>query len=66
MLELFVGGGPEGDLIVEAYVPPSQASQVKSGRPKEMDETLGDRGRVQDDDAGSETQPLSDDPMDED
>lgn len=66
LLELFVGGGPEGDLIVEAYVPPSQASQARSGRPKDTNTTPGDRRHSRDDEAGSETQPLSDEAMDED
>lgn len=58
-MELFVGG-PEGDLIVEAYVPPSQDDSVNKAvrGNRKVD---GDAAEPNaDDDEGSETQPLSD------
>lgn len=60
LLELFVGG-PEGDLIVEAYVPPSQGDPTKKATYENVMEVDGNTVEpIADDDEGSETQPLSD------
>jgi hypothetical protein len=59
LLELFVGG-PEGDLIVEAYVPPTQDDSANRTARENHMEVGGHIAEPNvDDDEGSETQPLS-------
>jgi len=60
LLELFVGG-PEGDLIVEAYVPPSQDDPTKKAAHENVMKVDGNTVEpTADGDEGSETQPFSD------